>query len=179
MFQGANNFNQPINTWTGGDGKVRWETSNVTDMRYMFNGATNFNQELTGWNTSKVRFMQHMFNGATTFNRDIGMWDVKTAVYVNRTVTNDGLFGILQNANAFNQDLSRWCVSNYPVNYQSAYNLLTNVNPFASHTAYHPKWGSCPQPYDTFDTTWRIPSGNRTLTIPTFAGIAYDFTIDW
>ena len=119
-----------------------------------------------------------MFAGATVFNRDIGMWNVKAAVYQNLSA-NDGLYAILHNASAFNQDLSRWCVSNYPTNYQSSYNLLTNTNPLYNHTAYHPKWGTCPQPYDTFDTTWRIPSGNRTLTIPTFAGIAYDFTIDW
>ena len=36
VFQYAKYFNQDI---------VRWDTSNVTDMRGMFNGASKFNQE--------------------------------------------------------------------------------------------------------------------------------------
>jgi len=30
-----------------------WDTSNVTDMSEMFDGANNFNQDIGGWNTSK------------------------------------------------------------------------------------------------------------------------------
>ena len=32
----------------------RWETSNVTDMSWMFHRATNFNQGIGNWDISKV-----------------------------------------------------------------------------------------------------------------------------
>lgn len=31
-----------------------WNVSNVTDMSYMFNGAINFNSDLSEWNVSNV-----------------------------------------------------------------------------------------------------------------------------
>ena len=50
MFQGANRFNQPINTHlvTRDDGTTynAWNTSNVTNMSQMFDGAWYFNQNI-------------------------------------------------------------------------------------------------------------------------------------
>jgi surface protein len=48
MFYRAKNFNQPI-----GD----WDTSNVKNMVYMFNGAESFNQPIGNWDVSKVTDM--------------------------------------------------------------------------------------------------------------------------
>jgi surface protein len=45
MFWGANEFNKDIS---------RWNTSNVTNMCYMFRVAKKFNQDIGGWNISKV-----------------------------------------------------------------------------------------------------------------------------
>jgi surface protein len=77
--------------------------SNVTDMSYMFNGATAFNQDISNWNVSNVIDMSAMFNGATAFNQDINNWNVST-------VTN--MSYMFNAANAFNQDISNWNVSN-------------------------------------------------------------------
>ena len=35
-----------------------WDTSNVTNMSSMFDGATNFNQDIGNWNTSNVTNMK-------------------------------------------------------------------------------------------------------------------------
>ena len=40
-------------------------TSNVTIMTFMFDGATTFNQNISGWDTSKVTDMSYMFRDAT------------------------------------------------------------------------------------------------------------------
>ena len=41
----------------------------------MFDGATAFNQDISGWDTAAVTNMSGMFAGATSFNQDISGWD--------------------------------------------------------------------------------------------------------
>ena len=57
------------------------DLSSVTDMRWMFSGATAFNQDIGAWDVSKVRHMQNMFDGATlsTSNYDALLtgWDAQ------------------------------------------------------------------------------------------------------
>jgi surface protein len=78
-----------------------WDTSNVMDMGYMFYQATAFDQDLSKWNTSKVTSMEKMFCEASSFNQPLSNW--KTPKVTNM----DYMF---ENATAFNQDLSGWCV---------------------------------------------------------------------
>lgn len=79
-----------------------WNTSNVTNMSFMFDGATKFNRPIGGWDVSKVTRFGMMFNGATSFNQPIGGWDMTSASMI------DGMF---QNATSFNQDLP-WTTPN-------------------------------------------------------------------
>jgi surface protein len=53
-----------------------WDTSEVTDMRWIFKGAKNFNQPLGNWDVSNVTNMYEMFTGCEAFNQPIGDWDV-------------------------------------------------------------------------------------------------------
>ena len=53
MFQQTKAFNQPLNNW---------DTSNVTNMGWMFVYAEAFNQPLNNWDTSNVTNMGWMFN---------------------------------------------------------------------------------------------------------------------
>lgn len=84
-----------------------WNTNNVTNMRFMFFNASSFNQDINthgdSWDTSNVTDMSSMFNGASAFNKDIGDWDTS-----NVTDMSDMFDG----ASDFNQDLSGWDVSN-------------------------------------------------------------------
>ena len=67
------------NTDCGGDAKMqsfnddisRWETSNVTTMKGMFDNAHAFNGDLSRWDTSNVTTMIRMFCSAHAFNGDV------------------------------------------------------------------------------------------------------------
>ena len=77
-------------------------TSHVTDMYSMFDGADDFNQNISDWDVSRVTSMGNMFNGADDFNQPIGDWDVSS-------VTNmDSMF---YDTGDFNQPIGDWDVS--------------------------------------------------------------------
>ena len=80
-----------------------WDTSNVTDMVGMFYRATSFNQDIGDWNTSNVTKMEQMFWKATSFNQDIGDWDTSNVTDM------DFMFW---EATSFNQDIGDWDTSN-------------------------------------------------------------------
>ena len=65
------NFNQDISSWN---------TSNVTDMSWLFAGAWSFNKPLNNWDTSKVTNMSHMFYRASSFNQPLNNWDVSNVM---------------------------------------------------------------------------------------------------
>ena len=51
-----------------------WNTSKVTNVEYMFLCCESFNQPICGWDTSNVINMEMMFNGAKSFNRENAPW---------------------------------------------------------------------------------------------------------
>ena len=67
MFNACRGFNAAIGAW---------DTSSVTDMRWMFNACSLFNADITGWNTSAVVDMSFMMGNCLAFNRDLRPWDV-------------------------------------------------------------------------------------------------------
>jgi surface protein len=97
MFEGITSFDQNIGNWN---------VLNVTNMQYMFRGATNYdnggNNSISGWTTSACTNMFGMFNG-TKFNRNIGKWDVSNVTDMER---------MFFDATLFNQDIGVWDVSN-------------------------------------------------------------------
>ena len=53
-----------------------WDTSNVTNMDFMFWDVYKFNQDISKWDVSNVTRMSAMFGYASAFNSDISDWDV-------------------------------------------------------------------------------------------------------
>ena len=66
MFNGAEKFNQPLNSW---------DSSNVVNMEYMFRLAREFNQDLRSWDVSKVTNHYNMFLFAEKFKQDFVFFD--------------------------------------------------------------------------------------------------------
>lgn len=131
-----------------------WDTSDVTDMSYMFNTALEFNQPLNDWDVSNVTNMSNMFNCygnvlATNglrgkFNQPLGNWDVSN-------VTNMDYMFYCQPY--FNQDLSSWCVQNIPekpAKFDISSTTYIGGSNFDdvhwSNQDYLPVWGTCPIP---------------------------------
>ena len=79
-----------------------WDTGNVTNMKWVFEEAPSFNQDINGWDTSSVTDMFSMFEDATSFNQPLNLWDTSKV-----TDMRDMFAG----ASSFNQSLSSWVTS--------------------------------------------------------------------
>lgn len=94
-FRGATAFNpssyaQSIDTW---------DTSAVTTMADMFNGASGFDSDIAGWDTGRVTDMSRMFDNAVAFDQPLGTWDTGAVTAM------DGMFG---GAVGFDQPIGAW-----------------------------------------------------------------------
>ncbi len=120
-FFGDNSFNYDIGFW---------DTSNVTNMNFVFIASSEFNQDISSWNLSSVVQMGHMFDGATSFNQDIGSWKIPNALTVRYMFANSNfnrdigswdtssvndMQGMFYNAKVFNQNIGNWNTSNVTV----------------------------------------------------------------
>ncbi|QVK02437.1 BspA family leucine-rich repeat surface protein [Mycoplasma mycoides] len=85
------------------EGIQYWDTSNVTNMACMFDGAEKFNQDISKWNTSNVEDMRFMFSNTTSFNQPIDNWDTSNVT---------DMCGMFAWTTSFNQDISKWDTSN-------------------------------------------------------------------
>lgn len=83
-----------------------WSVSNVNNMFALFGSASTFNQPLNDWDVSNVTNMQSMFFSSVKFNQDISGWDVSNVL----TMTT-----MFSNATDFNQDISTWNVGNVTI----------------------------------------------------------------
>ncbi len=88
----------------------------VTDMGYMFSGASSFNGDIVGWNPSSVYIMSHMFYNASAFNQDIGGGDTSRGGgdtsrggWDTSKVTD--MHSMFLYASSFNGDISGWDTS--------------------------------------------------------------------
>ena len=89
----------------------------VTNISNMFDGASNFNQNISGWNVSNVTDMSSMFQTASKFNQAIGIWNVNN-------VTN--MSNMFNNATNFNKNIGGWNICNVT----DMSNILLNATNF-------------------------------------------------
>ena len=75
------------------------DVSSVTDMSYLFEDHTSFNQDISGWDVSNVTNMRGMFFGCSSFNQDITGWDVSNV---------DDMVVMFHGCVSLDLDLSKW-----------------------------------------------------------------------
>lgn len=95
MFEGCKSL-------VGNPSFNQWDTSSVTNMQGMFEGAILFNQPIGSWDTSKVTSMRSMFNYAEKFNQPISNWDTGKVT---------DMVAMFYNAYVFNQPIGNWDTS--------------------------------------------------------------------
>ena len=73
-------FNNGFASGNGIGNQLSWNTSNVTNMSFMFANNPAFNSNLgtgtTPWDVSKVTTFQGMFNVASKFNNDYNKYNL-------------------------------------------------------------------------------------------------------
>jgi surface protein len=109
-----------------------WDTSLVTDMKYLFYGANGFNENISRWDTSLVTNMTSMFHNAVSFNQPLGRWNTENVISMrsmfsgalafNNGDVSEGPYALgnwntrnvrvmdsmFFNARSFNQNISTW-----------------------------------------------------------------------
>jgi len=124
-------------------GMNEWDTSSVTDMSYMFGGASAFNQPIGNWDVSSVTNMWSMFSSASAFNQPIGNWNVSSVTNMewmfsrtstfNQNIGNwdvlsvTGMYYMFYGASTFNQNIGMWNVSSV-TNMEGMFNRASSFN---------------------------------------------------
>jgi surface protein len=80
----------------------QWDFSQITDLSGMFDGALNFNQDISGWDTSSVVNMSRLFHSAASFNSSLDGWDTSSVTDMSE---------MFKGTEQFNQDISSFDTS--------------------------------------------------------------------
>jgi len=151
MFAGASQFNQPV-----GD----WDISNYGFLYEMFKNAASFNQNLENWDFENVQNMEGMFDGS----------GISIANY-------DKLLKTLSSLPIVPNNVKLGAANTNFCNSMEARQELINTYGWEITDAGN----DCSSTY--FITTWKTDnpgvSEDNQITIPTFPGEIYDYTVDW
>jgi len=131
MFQGCNNTSFQISATEYPD------MSNVTNITYMFNGATYFNSNINHWDVSTITNLFGLFRHATNYNQPLNSWDVSSATNFER---------MFDTASSFNSDISSWDMSSCE-NSRYMFQYATSFNQNISGWNFSSAWTN---PYNMF-----------------------------
>ena len=141
----TSNFNEDISAWQ--------VSSSVTNLEYMFYGASAFNQPLDSWDTSNVTDMSYMFYEASAFSQNIASWNTSN-------VTNMSYMFYKALAFSFGLSSSSWNTSNvtdmsYMFYNASTFNQPVNSWDVSSVTTMRSMFGSSifNQPLESWDVS--------------------------
>ncbi|AYZ35713.1 BspA family leucine-rich repeat surface protein [Chryseobacterium indologenes] len=109
-------FNCP--SLIGNNSFSNWNTSTITNMSGMFDGATLFNQNVGSWNTANVTNFSSVFSRTSAFNQNISSWN---------TASGTNFSAMFAGAAAFNQPLNSWNTSN-ATNFRYVFSNATSFN---------------------------------------------------
>ena len=73
MFMNAKSFDQDLNDWVF--------SPDLSSVKNIFNGASNFNGDITAWNVENIRIHQNAWKNTNYFNRDLSGWCVSSVLY--------------------------------------------------------------------------------------------------
>ena len=59
-----------------------WNTSEITNIDYLFYSKAGFNEDISRWDVSNVTSLNSTFNNATSFNGDLSRWDVSNVTFM-------------------------------------------------------------------------------------------------
>src|SRR5690606_5584237 len=164
-------------------GVAHWDVSQVDNMYALFSGATAFNDDLSGWNVSNVTNMAWMFRDATAFDQNLGEWNISDVTQMDLMLDNAGL-----SVNNYDATLDGWAgqavvngVTLGAANLEycaAAFARQQLINTYGWNIVGDMQTWACYSP-DLFITTWQTTASNETITIPTFDGETYNYTVDW
>jgi surface protein len=176
MFN-VSKFNQDISNW---------DVSMVAQFDGMFENSE-FNQDIGNWNVSNITAMRGIFKDSP-FDQNIGSWDVSNVLYMNGMFSGGGLSQDnydstlirwstqqLENGVTFDGGNSEFCAA------EAARQKL--IDDFGWTITDGGKAEDCVEPQRPFITTWKTDnqgsSTDNQITIPTFSGETYNYTVDW
>ena len=87
-------------------------TSEIQNMKGMFEHNATFNEDINSWDVSNVDNMSWMFRQAQLFNQNIGSWDVSNVTEMEEIFAGGNNATGTPVYNTFNQDIGSWDVSN-------------------------------------------------------------------
>jgi len=85
-----------------------WDTSDVTNMARLFEGASDFQADISGWDTARVTTMRRMFKDCPAFNAPLGQGQINGGW---NTASVEDMSDMFHGATTFAQDLNAWDTS--------------------------------------------------------------------
>ena len=80
----------------------QWDVKGVTDMKFLFSGCVDFNENINDWDVSSVKNMESTFFLCKKFNQPLDKWIVSNI---------DNMNSMFADCHQFNQPLNKWIVS--------------------------------------------------------------------